>query len=366
MTEKERPLTSQPGHIQNVKSTPEDEISLIDLLEALYKKKVLIVVVTFICTLFSAFYAQQITPTYTASITFLPNHIEPSTSHLPNFSKKILPYDIGSTNTSVLMFSRFSSTLQSYSIQEKAFIDIKSDVETGKAVLGAINKSIQISNSGDGKKLEITGTKPELMSDFLNSLADAAKNEVVKNSKEIMQQKINALIETFNQELESLQSKAKAMRLKQITRLSQNLEIAKNMGVLENNFSSLAPMQPFIFTPQKFLQDDLLPLWYLYGQRAIEQELSMLKNQPLSDLQIEGAAELIFKIETLSKIDLSKFNYEPAIISQPSIPPTEANEPKGKIIAIGTGLGLFIGLLVSFLSALMVPLRERLKLSTHT
>jgi hypothetical protein len=84
------------------------------------------------------------------------------------------------------MISRFSSALQSYSIQEKIFSDIKSDVETGKAVLEAINKSIQISNSGDGKKLEITGTKPEVMSDFLNSLAEAAKKESIKSSKEIM------------------------------------------------------------------------------------------------------------------------------------------------------------------------------------
>jgi LPS O-antigen subunit length determinant protein (WzzB/FepE family) len=104
----------------------------------------------------------------------------------------------------------------------------------------------------------------------------------------------------------------------------------------------------------------------LYGQRAIEQELPILKNQPLSDLQIDGATELIFKIEALSKIDLSKFNFEPVIISQPSMPATEPNEPKGKIIAIGTGLGLFIGLLVIFLSALMVQLREISKLSTHT
>ena len=324
MTEKERPMPSQPEHIENGKSTPEDEIALVDVLEVLFRKKALIVIVTFICTLFSVFYAQQITPTYTASITFLPNHMEPSISHLPDFAKKILSDETGKKTKSELMFSWFLSALQSYSAQEKVFIDIQSDVETGKAVLEAINKSIQISKSGDGQKLEITGTKPEVMSDFLNSLAGAAKNEVVKNSKEIMQQKINALIETFKQELGSLQSKAKATRLKQITHLSQNLEIAKNMGVLENNFSSLAPMQSLIFTPQKFtpqkfLQDDLLPLWYLYGQRAIEQELSMLKNQPLSDLQIEGAAELILQIEALSKIDVSKFNFDPAIISQPSI-----------------------------------------------
>lgn len=371
MTEKEKPLPSQPGHIENVRSTPEDEINLMDLLEVLQRKKVFIVAVTLICTLFSAFYAQQITPTYTASITFLPNHIEPSTSHLPEFYKKILPYNIEIENISMLMFSRFSSALQSYQTQKKVLIDIKSDVDTGKAVLSAINKSIQISNSGNGKKLEVTGTKPEVVADFLNSLAEAAKSKVIKDTKETMQQKINALIETSYQKLGFLQSKEKAMRLTEITRLSQNLEIAKNMGVLENNFSSLPPMQSFVLEPQKkdpirFQQNGPFPLWYLYGQRAIEQELSILKSQPFSDLQIEGAVELISLIEALSKVDLSKFNFEPAIISQASVPPTEPNEHKGKIIAMGTGGGLFIGILMAFLSALMVQLREKSKLSTHT
>jgi hypothetical protein len=48
------------------------------------------------------------------------------------------------------------------------------------------------------------------------------------------------------------------------------------------------------------------------------------------------------------------------------MPPTEPNESKGKNIATETGLGLFIGLLVSLLSALMVPLRDRSELSIHT
>lgn len=146
MTKKERPLPSQPDHIENVRSTPEDEITLTDLLEALNRKKVFIVAVTLICTLFSAFYAQQITPIYTTSITFLPNHIESSTSHILNFYK----FEISRYKPAYVfpLFKRPPVLLDS----GKKFIDIKSDVETGKAVLGAINKSIQISNSGDGKK----------------------------------------------------------------------------------------------------------------------------------------------------------------------------------------------------------------------
>ncbi len=72
MTEKERPLPTQPDHIQNSRDTPEDEINLVELLEILFRKKTIIVVVAFICTLLSILYAKSMVPTYKATIGFLP------------------------------------------------------------------------------------------------------------------------------------------------------------------------------------------------------------------------------------------------------------------------------------------------------
>ena len=85
-----------------------------------------------------------------------------------------------------------------------------------------------------------------------------------------------------------------------------------------------------------------------------------MKRQPFADQHIEGAAELNLEIAALSRIDLSKINFEPAIISQPSISPVHPFKPdKTKIIGIGIALGLFLGIIAAFLSHLVGQLRAR-------
>jgi hypothetical protein len=104
-----------------------------------------------------------------------------------------------------------------------------------------------------------------------------------------------------------------------------------------------------------------LPLWYLYGQLALEQEIAMLKSKPLDDQHINGAFSLISKIEDLSKVDLSKVNLEPVLISQISTPPAEPVLfcKTTVIVAIGMALGLFMGVLAAFSINFMTCLRER-------
>ncbi len=395
MTEKERPLPTQPDHIQNSRDTPEDEITLVELLEVLLRKKTLIDVVAFICTLLSILYTKSIVPTYKATIGFM-SVDERSLTEYSYISEALFDeayYKLrgtkkpkeGTNNASLL--SSFFITIQSYPTQEKVFIeknflkrfvDNKPSANMEKIVLGEINKSIQIRQSGNVNKnapyesrkntiyLEMVGTKPEVMSDFLNSLAETAKNDTINSIKESLQQAISARIQTYSLELETLRSIEKAARSKQISHLSKNLEIAKNLGIVENNFSSPTASTSFalIFSENQSLP----PLWYLYGQRGLEQEIAMLKSLPPDDQHIEGVARLIFRIETLSKIDLAKVNFEPVIISQISSPPPAKPNvaDKIKIIATGMSLGLFFGILAAFLSSFMAYLGERSKLSPHT
>ena len=71
MSEKRPQSTVQPEQIQGFNSPAEDELDLIDLLKFLARKKVFILAVTSIFTLFSIFYAQSITPIYRATFGFL-------------------------------------------------------------------------------------------------------------------------------------------------------------------------------------------------------------------------------------------------------------------------------------------------------
>ncbi len=91
MTEKDRPLPTQPDHIQNSRDTPEDEISLIDAFEVLVRKKILILTVTLVFSSLAIFYAQSITPVYRATIGFLPSDETGLASHFPGYVAGFLP-----------------------------------------------------------------------------------------------------------------------------------------------------------------------------------------------------------------------------------------------------------------------------------
>lgn len=113
--------------------------------------------------------------------------------------------------------------------------------------------------------------------------------------------------------------------------------------------------------------EDLLPLWHLYGQRALEQKLALIKSPPYLERDINGAGELTFKIKALSKINLSQTFLKPAIIIQLSVTPTKQTlTRKIKIIANGAVLGLIAGIVLAFLSNTLDLLRASLKSVTLT
>ena len=386
MTEKERPSSPQPDHIQQSNYQPEDEISLLDLLEVLVRKKALIFITASFFTALSIFYALSITPIYRSTIGFQPNE-KSLASLFPPFAAEILPSVPRSEKGSLVgknnyLLNKFLTEFQSYSIQEKVFnegaflqkfVDSNPNSDMGKGIVQELNRSIHASDSGKGISaqtitVEMEGAKPEVMSDFLNALADQTKSEVVIDVKESIRQGIKIQMDMFSAELEKIRSQEKAGKADKIRLFSDNLEIAKNLGILDNNFGNSPANTSLIFGERTKANIPLIlgerPIWYLYGQRAIEQELKVLERREVSGQYIEETAELDHKIAYLSGIDLSKINFEPVIISQFSVPPVHPiNSNKIKTIASGIALGLFIGILIAFLSNSMALLKKRSQLS---
>ncbi len=373
MTEKERQLTPQPDHTQQSNSQPEDEINLLDLLEVLVRKKVLLFFTTFLFTALSIFYAFSITPTYRTTIGFQP-YEKSLASLFPDFIAEVLPSVSRSENESLLreenyLLNKFLTVFQSYSVQEKVFnegkflqrfVDSNPNSDTGKRIVQELNRSIHASDRGKGLSaqtvtFELEGTKPEVMSDFLNALADRAKSVVVIGVKELIQKGVKAQMDMLSAKLEIFRSQEKEEKADKIRHFSDNLEIAKNLGILDNNFGGP--------TTNISLSLGSFPIWYLYGQRALEQELKVLQRRGVSRKYTERTADLDFKLAYLTKVDLSRINFEPVIISRLSVPPVHPiNSSKVKIIAIGIAVGLFFGIAIAFLSNSMAQLKERSKL----
>ena len=125
MTEKEQQPTIQPEQIQIFQTPAEDEISLIDLLKVLIRKKVLILAIISVCTLVAIFYAQNVTPIYKATIGFL-EPIETYLSVLPNKIAKHLPGGVKRTKgeLNITAYSLFLSEIESYELKKLVLFEL--------------------------------------------------------------------------------------------------------------------------------------------------------------------------------------------------------------------------------------------------
>jgi LPS O-antigen subunit length determinant protein (WzzB/FepE family) len=409
MTEKETPLSSTPNQAQNVKHESQDEVNLLDLLEFLARKKVLIFFIASIFVVLSILYTLLTTPTYRGTIGFKAPK-KSLTSIFPNFLHEVLPNaswtmdgQLAIDNSYIL--NEFMAEMQSYSNQEEVFIKGKfherfvannPEIVMKEEIVQEIYRSIResatharnIANAPKHKHVkeflsakvvnyEMKGVNPELASDFLNALADWVNNKVTHDLRESMEKGIKGKIDQLSDKLNSRVALEQLKYKNKVRVFTDNIEIAKNLGILGNNFDN--------FNPDGFVPDGFIlkgrskqihfsgqvkakiswPYWYLYGQRALEQELNLMKSRRASSEYAEESAELNLKIERLSKFDLSKINFEPVIISQPSIPPVNPITPTRMIIiTIGSIFGLFFGILMVGLSAfLKTQLKNRSKLS---
>ena len=321
MTEEKRQSTVQPEQIQGFNSPAEDEISLIDLLKLMARKKILFLTVISFCTLFSILYAQSITPMYRATVGLL-DHNEKfgSLSILEQLgsglSKKVDP-TTKEPITSV--FERFLFNIRSYKFKQEVFVkggfqkkfSHETGIDTDQSV-SEIYSSTKIVKRNEIDYLELEGSKPKVMLEFLTVLVEAAKENVNTEINEIQRSTVKTRINNLSEQIEELhqkftlqkqrekikeqiekikeqiEKKKKAMqkqiekekkamqkqiekekktyeKAKKIARLSKALDMAKRMGIKNNNFD-----KP---------DNGSAPDWFRYGELALQEKIKILRSK---------------------------------------------------------------------------------------
>jgi len=286
MTEKKRQSTVQPEQTQGFNSLAEDELSLIDLLKIIARKKVFILTVTSVFTLISIFYAQSITPIYRATVGFLapqdPLSLASTVELLPNEIAKQI------ANNKPTPFERFLANIKSYKLKQVVFVNggfqkkffRETEIDTDQSAL-AIYNSIKIVKRNGDTYLELEGSQPKVMLEFVTALVEAAKENVNTEINDIalslFNTRVNTKINNLSTQIENLQQaitvqkqRTKEEKANEIVRLSKALITAKQMGIKNNNFNSA------IRSPR---DSDRVPLWFLYGELALQNKINRLKSE---------------------------------------------------------------------------------------
>ena len=434
--------TTQQSFDMNCQYPVEEEISFIDILAVIVKKRGLIFLFTSIFTFLSIAYFFIATPIYVAKVSFLPPPREIDLSSInPNLFKQTIGYSLGGekngrkepeNSVSIInqltsdkfLYRQYLTRVQSFN-QQKKILSKKNILENFFGQTPApekldeifinLHKHVSIKTDVFSKTkenfipldkpvdLEMKGNNPVAMAEFLNALAESTKTVIIKETQEFLQTLIDKRIKIANRTKEHLRFKAKINARKEIQALiqtlSESLKIAQSLNIKNNNFHLLKNneaikestpaeriKQKNIKGLMKPFKDGLIPKWFLYGEKALKEEIKVLNsrsNQVISaspetaqsldkrnnnfnllkgndDNYIDGFVDLEVLIKQLKSFKANTLIPIVVLIDQPSIPPTKPINLKAqKIIPIGIGLGLFFGIIAAFLSHSMEKLRTK-------
>ena len=165
--------------------------------------------------------------------------------------------------------------------------------------------------------ISLKGINDEIISSFLNELTASANSETVNDLISIIKQKIDIRLDEIskehglllegaqqdrlsqierikeedgqkireiNDQIDALRYRAQQVRLNQITILSKAAKLAGSLGIIENNLKQISESESN-FNLNIAINDDEddLPEWYLYGEKALLERVELLESVTSDD-----------------------------------------------------------------------------------
>lgn len=325
----------------------EDEIDLKQLFRSLADRKWFIFGFTGFITILAVAYALSIPPTYKANISFL----SPNQSSVLQLNKIKLTSE--TSETSETIYRKFLNKVMSSQFQRKIFDENdylaklnpeSKPIKNLEDFFAGFSKSINLETNKVQKNVEklnyerpinisLEGSDALVISNFLNDLASTADSETVSEFLTIIQQKIDIRLEEISKQRGLLLSRAKQDRLTKITRIKiedaqkinelndqisrlrikakqdrlnkievliDTAKMAKSLGIIENNFKKIGNNNETNTALTISVSDNQkLPQWYLYGERALIEEINILKNRSNDDAYTSEIVNLQNKLNAI-------------------------------------------------------------------
>src|SRR5690554_5027809 len=325
-----------------------DEIDLFELIEAIWKEKFLIIAITAIFTLLAVAYALVATPVYQATTTFY----QPSAS-------SIQAYNLGRKEANLEEFnipdiySVFLTNLNSQQLRNEFFEEVylpsltpEQQLAPRDSLLTSLSQTIQIKqvNPKENKfkyQISVEREDAEQAAQWANHYVQKA---IVLTKQELahdIQSELSTRKTSIQLQINSMLTKAQAVRQDEITRLKEALSIAKAIG-LEN------PSLPAGKTTEEGANYVDRNLTYMRGSKALASQIEVLENRE---------SDLTGQLNFLKNIILNDENTEVVKIDNVALTPETPIKPKKvQIVAIGIVLG---GMLGGFAALVRIAIRQR-------
>jgi len=351
------------------------------------------------------------------------------------------------SRTKDAIFSEFLTNLSSKDLQSQVFIEgdfltlfnlDKSQIDNLDDMVIKVTNSIKVESPDLNAKqkalgflnelpysVSMEGSNPKAISNYLNKLVSEAnikttrefinlnnlkianrlkainsQRELILNQAEKLRfseierikEKDGQKIDEINDQIDRARYKAKQNRLNQIVVLTDAANLAKSLGIIENNFKSVRDLENLSDLSVAIDEIQELPHWYLYGEKALIQRAQLLENRMNDDPFIPELITLNNELNTVQNnnllqtlqtrqddspfipeiidLDIEKIKLESSLtslngvnsmkLSQISHPPQHPIKPNKRMIVL---LAFFVSLLISMGLAIIIGIVKSEKTS---
>ena len=368
----DNPQTQAPQNVQYAAPYPQqfedDTIDLYELWITLWNKKWLVIAVTVIAALGSVVYALNAPPIYKAEALLLP----PSTEDVKSISvQSVNGFNLSGEQGTRLRgvsglsvsgaFSAFKNNLSSRSLQKK-FIDeyglmnILAPDRTPETrdieILEGFSKMIKIKQT-EGISVSTESNDPEFAANLVNDYISFFDTETILALSGAARNSLVGQIRDIENTIGSKRQMAKQRREDSILRFEEAAEIAVKLGVRDR-----VDITNVVQNNQLNISTSSTPPYYR-GYKALNAEITTLKNRKSDDPFIVGLRDLQEKLTLLSSIKIETEGMHSVTVDQAAYPPKNRIKPNRRlIVSLGTVLGLFLGIFLVFFVSFVQKQKE--------
>ncbi|MCK3654802.1 chain length determination protein [Pasteurellaceae bacterium Macca] len=349
-----------------------DEIDLIDLITLLWKKKLIIVLTTFVFTLLAGVYAFTAKEKWTSQAEIIAPRIHDLGNYM-NVKKEYAQilrrnFDMGALVNG--LFSKFDRLIYSFDERE-AFIsqsevfnklnknsEIKDEDTKRKILANLIVENISIikpdakkNPDAIGKKVTFSAQTPALAKETLSNFIEYVSNEAVQLDVKEFTLAFQESLKDIKIEKSRIELDLSVQKNIQLENLKKALEIAKKAGIKE--YSSVVENNGMTAVSNIALSDTKIPLsdsklsndtyLFMLGEKYLQAQIDVIENQgiiyPPRYYQLQEELAKLKQLEpALQAVKARAYSYQ----SSPSYPVNREAPKRMLIISIALVLGFIL------------------------
>ena len=328
----------------------DDEIDLFELIQSLWKEKVLIVAITAVTTFIGIGYALSIPSTYEARVEILP----PSISDITELNKfDILNSTQTQTQTQTQIFTEFLSILKSNQLIKKFLLEegvMKSLFEgetTQQKAIAKFDKMKQLVvpkiGPENGASLKVQSNDAELAAKFANQLVDLAIGLYRTNLLIAFDSVKDQRIKQLNDKKNSLIATYKDRLNQQITKLKEAYLVAQKLEIFEPRESKDQTLKT---SSRSSVITEELRYLYSQGTRALSEEIDIVEKRKKNPSMVGGLIDIEQLLSFLNTTSFDASKVTPVNIDLAAETPEHRIKPKRTLIVIlSVVIGGFLGII---------------------